>query len=249
MTGEMDHPTVTAVRAMEPWRHDVDLGPFSTFEVAESTGPYADIGHPKSRYRFARMFLPPPPVTVLDVGCNAGGIAFRLERDGYDVTGVDSGVDPGLNEPNPALFEEGDAEGLWQRDAGPIEQARYCKRVLDSDVTFVRRDAFDYLGDVDEIDHEGASWDVVVAFGILYHVHEGREGSVPRTAWAKRFLDLLMQSADQRVLIETSFEGYEWVGEYLHDEGHLVLASVHPKVAPPGVRHFLAVAPGGGDGE
>lgn len=237
---EEGRPQVTAVRALEPWRHDIDLGPFSTFEVAERAGPYADIGHPKSRYRFARNFLPAPPASVLDVGCNAGGVTFRLQRDGYDATGVDSGIDPGLQSPNPEVFEDGDTEGLWEREADPIEQARYCKRVTDADADFIRADAFEYLPPDD-------TYDVVVSFGVLYHAHEGKPDRIPDVEWAKRFLDLLMASAEDRVLIETAYEGYEWAQRYITSEGHRLLASAHPETTPPGVRHFIVAMPGGDD--
>lgn len=77
------------VRELEPWRHDIDLGPFSTHDVAEAEGAYTRCGHPAPRIAAVEQFSPPTTGTVLDVGCGPGGIALALAAAHWDVVGID----------------------------------------------------------------------------------------------------------------------------------------------------------------
>lgn len=239
----MDEDEIRAkVLSLGPWRHDIDLGPFSTFDVGKSVGPFAKLGHPEPRYQFGRLFMPDPPASVLDVGCNAGGVSFRAEADGYGpVMGVDSGVDPGLRVPNPDLFDDDTSEtrGFWSTSPGPLKQAEFCKEVRDSDARFFEFDAVN-----DDVSEMFAA-DLVLAYGILYHVHKAVEDR-DRRAVEEAFLDDLFEMAHRRVLIETAIEtdsgySYDWVAEYLDDQGHQVQMVAGPGMdVPGGVRHFIA---------
>lgn len=130
----------TAVRQLEPWHHDIDLGPFSTFDVAESRGPYADRGHPAPRAQAVREHLPDaePPGTAVDLGCSDGGITLALADAGWEAIGVD------------------------QR-RGALTRARFGACVRDAAVSFVCDDARSYLDTA-----PGA--DVLVVCGLLYHI-------------------------------------------------------------------------------
>lgn len=172
----------TRVQELEPWRHDIDLGPFSTFEVAESTGPYDHLGHPQPRGEYVLDYLPDELTDILVLGCNAGGIAFMLEDAGWDVVGVDMGVD-------------GPTE--------PLEQARFSAEVRESDITIVEADATEYI-------EGGVEQDVVVACGLLYHIESDLGNR--NTPAEQSFVDDLLDSGAERVLIETNdtpwFPGY-----------------------------------------
>jgi len=161
------------VKELEPWRHDIDLGPFSTFDVASATSSRKrDIRHPVLRWRYIKQFLPVKPTTVLDVGCNAGGISFKLEEKGWDVVGIENGQDFKIS--------------------NPLEQAEFCKEVLGSEVEFAEADAFDYLP---------RKFDIIVALGVLYHVTDVPERN--DEDWEEKFVDLCVESAEKGVIFET----------------------------------------------
>lgn len=115
------------IAELGPWRHDIDLGPFSTFDVAETKAPFQDIHHPRDRADFVIEHLPADPGTALDLGTGEGGIAFRLEEVGWDVTGVDVNDD----------F---------------LRQARVARAVRESDVEFVQADVLEYVLDLPAVD-------------------------------------------------------------------------------------------------
>jgi len=161
------------VKELEPWRHDIDLGPFSTFDVASTTSPRKrDMRHPVLRWRYIKQFLPFKPTTALDIGCNAGGISFKLEEKGWDVVGIENGQD--------------------FKVSNPYEQAMFCKKVLDSEVEFVEADAFDYLP---------KEFDIIVALGVLYHITDVPERD--DEGWEKKFVDLCAKSAKKGIIFET----------------------------------------------
>ena len=127
------------IRALDPWFHDLDLGPGLRTKLA----PCADepIDHPKPTWSVIRSFLPGDLFgrSVLDVGCNAGFYSFEARRLGAArVLGVDS-----------------------QRRE--IAQARLAAEILGLDVAFRRCSVYDL-----SIADPGA-FDVVLALGLLYH--------------------------------------------------------------------------------
>src|ERR1035438_1658090 len=127
------------IRALDPWFHDIDLGPGLRTKLA----PCADepIDHPKPTWSVIRSFLPGDLFgrSVLDVGCNAGFYSFEARRLGAArVLGVDS-----------------------QRRE--IAQARLAAEILGLDVAFRRCSVYDL-----SIADPGA-FDVVLALGLLYH--------------------------------------------------------------------------------
>lgn len=127
------------IRALDPWFHDIDLGP----ELKTKLGPCADEpgDHPKPTWEILKPYLPADLSgrSVLDVGCNAGFYSFEAKRLGAArVLGVDA-----------------------QRRE--IAQARLAAEVLGLDVTFQRASVYDLtIADV-------GPFDLVLALGLLYH--------------------------------------------------------------------------------
>jgi tRNA (mo5U34)-methyltransferase len=127
------------IRALDPWFHDIDLGP----GLKTKLGPCADEpgDHPKPTWELLKPYLPPDlsGLSVLDVGCNAGFYSFGTKRLGAKrVLGVDA-----------------------QRRE--IAQARLAAEVLELDVTFQRSSVYDLsIADVGQ-------FDLVLALGLLYH--------------------------------------------------------------------------------
>lgn len=194
------------VELLGPWRHDIDLGPFSTFDVAEAKGPYHELGHPEPRWAAVREYLPDDGETAVDLGCSAGGISFLLEAEGWAVTGVDASDDE-------------------------LAQATLCKFVRDSTVEFVQADVRDYLAD--------AAPDLVVACGILYHM--GSDLGDRNTPAEQDFLDQLIASGAERVLIETNTT--PWLDDYLQSSAAAVRTSLTHHHTRDGVRQFAVFDP------
>ncbi len=127
------------IRALDPWFHDIDLGP----ELKTKLGPCADEpgDHPKPTWELVRPHLPADlsGQSVLDVGCNAGFYSFETKRLGAKrVLGVDA-----------------------QRRE--IAQARLAAEILGLDVTFRRSSVYDLsIADI-------GPFDLVLALGLLYH--------------------------------------------------------------------------------
>ncbi len=127
------------IRALDPWFHDIDLGP----ELKTKLGPCADEpgDHPRPTWELLKPHLPEDlsSQSVLDVGCNAGFYSFESKRLGATrVLGVDA-----------------------QRRE--IAQARLAAQVLRLDVTFRRSSVYDLsIADVGQ-------FDLVLALGLLYH--------------------------------------------------------------------------------
>lgn len=216
----MNHDSLKErVRSVEPWIHDIDLGPFATFDVAKSTGPYAHVNHPEPRAQAIIEFLPRQAETVLDLGCNAGGIAFRVEAEDLNVTGVDD------NE----YWEDHPND---QRT--PKEQFEVAKDALDSDVEFINSDVRDYL-------ESNMKFDVIVAAGLLYHmgrtVPEIRAQEPRNTTAEKSFVDQLNDARPTRVIVETNYT--PWLEDYLDD--CRIIANKRDN--PDGVRHLVAWEP------
>ena len=81
---------------------------------------------------------------VLDIGCNAGYMSFEAKRLGASrVTGIDSNLGAGRS------F---------------IEQAEFCREVLELDVEFEEISFFDYS--------PPKPFDVVLFCGVLYHLED-----------------------------------------------------------------------------
>jgi len=195
------------VRELGPWRHDVDLGPFSTFDVASATSSRKrNIRHPILRWRYIKQFLPLKPTTALDIGCNAGGISFKLEEKGWDVVGIENAQDFKIS--------------------NPYKQATFCKEVLDSEVKFIETDAFDYLPE---------EFDIIVALGVLYHITDvpGRDEK-NKEKWEKEFVDLCVESAEKGVIFET--QPRLWLGEYLEEKGMKIVCDKPKSETPLGSR-------------
>lgn len=127
------------VRALDPWFHDLDLGPgLRTKSAACANEP---VDHPRPTWALLRPHFPESfdGLDVLDVGCNAGFYSFEAKRLGARrVLGVDA-----------------------QRRE--VAQARLAAGILGLDVSFERRSVYD-LSIV-----EVGGWDVVLALGLLYH--------------------------------------------------------------------------------
>jgi tRNA (mo5U34)-methyltransferase len=85
--------------------------------------------------------------TVLDIGCSDGMFSFEAERRGGDVLAIDT------SKPDDLCF--GKAQD-WPRGFN------FAKRALGSKVAFQDLDFF-------EID-PGLQWDVVLFYGVLYHL-------------------------------------------------------------------------------
>jgi len=162
------------IKKLGPWRHDIDLGSFSTFDVAESVGPHSNIGHPEPRWEYIKQFLPEEKGKALDVGCNAGGVSFRLEKEGWDVTGID-------------CFQD------FELKTHPLRQAKLCKQVLDSEVKFIDANVLEYL--------PKKKFDLMVALGVLYHMADSNEGD--KRELEEKFVDVMVDSEPTRIIIET----------------------------------------------
>ena len=106
------------IRALDPWFHDIDLGP----GLKTKLGPCGDEpdDHPKPTWRLLEPHLPDlSGRSVLDVGCNAGFYSFEAKRLGAKrVLGIDA-----------------------QRRE--IAQARLAAEVLGLDVAFQRSSVYD----------------------------------------------------------------------------------------------------------
>jgi len=192
------------VKELEPWRHDIDLGPFSTFDVASATSPHKrNMRHPILRWRYIKQFLPVKPTTVLDIGCNAGGISFKLEEKGWDVVGIENGQD--------------------FKVSNPLEQAEFCKKVLGSEVEFIKADALDYLP---------KEFDVIVGLGVLYHITDVPERD--DGDWEKKFVDLCVESAEKGIIFET--QPRIWLKEHLEEKGMEVICDKPKSETPLGSR-------------
>jgi SAM-dependent methyltransferase len=82
-----DHSDPTVNRRWARWRRDVDLDSYANrFAEMEATGEHA---HGEAD-AVARLL--PTGGSVLDAGCGMGRVAVELDRQGFDVLGVD--VDP-----------------------------------------------------------------------------------------------------------------------------------------------------------
>lgn len=122
---------------------------------------------------------------VLDVGCWNGGFSFECERRGANVVGIDiwqAGRGLGANLP------------LYQPDGLML-----AREVLQSSMEFVELDA------ASAADHFGErSFDIVLCFGILYHVNPYQP-----------VVESLCKVAKSIVLVETEYlpnrEGPDWV--------------------------------------
>jgi tRNA (mo5U34)-methyltransferase len=113
---------------------------------------------------------------VLDVGCWDGGFSFECERRGADVVGIDrwqAGHGTGMNVP------------LYIPD-----KLAFCQKVLNSSMEFVELDvtnAADYFGD--------DSFDIVLCYGVLYHVEE-----------PLRVVESLVRMAKTLICVETAYD-------------------------------------------
>lgn len=109
------------IKELGPWYHNINLDGVETKKVSPPPKtPKWLMTHPKKRWEIIKKFLSEEGGSVVDLGCNAGGISFRLEERGYEVTGVE--VDDRL-----------------------YEQALLSKEVRDSEVKFVQEDAVKFL--------------------------------------------------------------------------------------------------------
>ena len=80
-----------AVRALDPWFHDLDLGNGLRTKCEACADEPVD--HPRPTWELVRPLLPADlsGLDVLDVGCNAGFYSFELKRLGARrVLGVDA---------------------------------------------------------------------------------------------------------------------------------------------------------------
>lgn len=202
------------VRELEPWRHNIDLGEFTTFEVAESVGPFSSINHPQPRAEEIIKHIPVGEYSLLDIGCNAGGISFMIEeeRPDYSIDGVDAYLDKELT-------------------VNPLIQAFLCKYIRDSDVNFIEYDALEYL-------NLGVEYNIIIASGILYHI---RSNGDRNTEMEKKFVDLIADSSDI-FIIETDPTG--WLKEYMEYKGINVIRHNSIDDARDGVRQFMVAGGG-----
>ena len=88
MGSTSDHTDPTVNRRWARWRRDVDLESYaSRFAEMEATGEHA---HGEAD-AVARLL--PTGSSVLDAGCGMGRVAVELDRQGFDVVGVDVDVE------------------------------------------------------------------------------------------------------------------------------------------------------------
>lgn len=116
------------IKELGPWRHNINLDGVETRKISPGTLDLPN-NHPIPRWKVIRKFLPNKGEgSVVDLGCNAGGISFELEDAGYEVTGVE------LND-------------------RPYKQALFVKDVLGSKVDFVQADVTEFLKDSQNFDY------------------------------------------------------------------------------------------------
>lgn len=237
------------VRDLGPWRQDIDLGPFSTFDVIEDPqGVWNAPGQMNERWGPTGVYLADPPGRALDVGCNAGYLSFRLEDAGFDVFGIDRGEDPELEAINDKCreFVHGDRDELppeddWLVEGDPIEQAHFCRDARNSGADFAYADALSLPIADDAVD-------VVLAYGLIYHLHEPFDDSRRREI-EEYFIDECFRVATRQVLLEMPEEhpprdptwDYHWVPWYITDSGHSV--DVVESGDPPGLRYVVVAEP------
>jgi len=162
--------------------------------------------HPILRWRYIKQFLPIEPTTALDIGCNAGGISFKLEEKGWDVVGIENGQD--------------------FKVSSPYKQAMFCKEILGSKAEFVQTDAFNYLP---------KEFDIILALGVLYHITDVPERKEEdEEEWEKKFVDLCVESAQKGVIFET--QPRSWLGEYLEEKDMKIVCDMPKSETPLGSR-------------
>lgn len=198
------------ISVLEPWRHDIELDGFSTFDIGSTVGPFADASHPKPRGQRVIEFLHDDLGTVVDLGCNAGGISFMLEDAGYDVTGIDSSEDNAMA-------------------VDPLLQARLCKQIKGSNVKFIDQDVCDHL-------RNSSSYDAAVVCGLLYHIGEGVASSDRDRTAEEQFIDLVIENTNEQIIFEA--DETPWLTEYIEDRACVIYEAMLDE-SVYGVRHIV----------
>jgi 2-polyprenyl-3-methyl-5-hydroxy-6-metoxy-1,4-benzoquinol methylase len=159
-------------RSLGPWYQNIQLtDAVSTKDLGGAEDIFADADIPGPLWQIITRDLGPlDGLRVLDIGCNAGYMSFESKRLGASfVLGIDN--DLGAT-------------------TSFIEQAEFCRRVLDLNVEFRKQSMFD---DVAE-----APFDIVLFAGVLYHLEN----------WADsldRLHDLAVRGTG-RIVLETATE-------------------------------------------
>jgi 2-polyprenyl-3-methyl-5-hydroxy-6-metoxy-1,4-benzoquinol methylase len=135
------------VAELAPWFQNIDLGDgISTKDLHGTRDIHPAHDNPGPLWREIARALPADlrGQRVLDIGCNAGYMSFAAKRLGADeVLGIDSNLGA---------------------TTSFIEQAAFCRSVLDLDVEFRAQSFFDFVPD--------GPFDLVLFCGVLYHLED-----------------------------------------------------------------------------
>lgn len=153
---------------------------------------HPDKNLPYDKLSMVREWIPEGQGKAIDVGANAGGISFYLEESGFDVIALENG-------------NEGRTENV-------IDQLKLAKETKNSDITIVEEDALDYLPE---------DCDLIMAFGVLYHMGDNRKGEI---FYEKEFLRKCIESNPDRILLETIER--PWVVGFFEEKGHEIVEHI-----------------------
>jgi 2-polyprenyl-3-methyl-5-hydroxy-6-metoxy-1,4-benzoquinol methylase len=134
------------IEELAPWYQNIELGDgLSTKDLSGDRDIFSSQDIPAPLWRIIAKDLPDIiGQRVLDIGCNAGYMSFAAKRLGAaSVLGVDSNLGAGTS------F---------------VEQANFCREVLDLEVEFREQSFFDLDSD--------RPYDLVLFCGVLYHLED-----------------------------------------------------------------------------
>ena len=135
------------VEELAPWYQNIDLGDgVWTKDLDGGRDIFSGQDIPGPLWRMIMRDLPADLSghRVLDIGCNAGYMSFAVKRLGADyVLGIDSNLGA---------------------TTSFLDQAEFCRSVLDLDVEFREQSFFDFEPE--------APFSVVLFCGVLYHLED-----------------------------------------------------------------------------
>jgi tRNA (mo5U34)-methyltransferase len=137
------------VAELGPWYQNIDLGNgVTTKDLQGGSDIFAAHDVPAPLWRLISRDLGDiTGARVLDIGCNAGYMAFECKRLGAGaVVGVDSNLGA---------------------TTSFVEQAEFCKSVLGLDIEFREQSFFEIAGE---------EFDLVLFCGVLYHLENFADG-------------------------------------------------------------------------
>lgn len=175
------------IRELGPWYQDIRLADgVSTKSVGsvESLYPGQDI--PAPLWEAIEPRLPPlAGKRVLDIGCNAGYMSFACKRLGAQyVLGIDD-----------------DSSALRSF----VEQAEFCRDVLELDVEFRRMSLLDLAPE--------SPFDLVLFCGVLYHLQNWADGLDKLVELVVPHDGLVVVETAVEPVTRTSYEGKGYRGD------------------------------------